>query len=167
MVVAAVAFSGCKDSGTPSGSESATPASSSPAASPPNGIATGEPAPPQATASPPIAPAGVTLQRIGGFAGKLDTLVVATDGRWTFTPRDGAKRSGQLTGSQLSELRQLVTNPHLVSELRQKPSGPPCNDAFSYRLRVGDLNLTQAECGGGTAPTFDAIVKLLAGATPM
>jgi|GEM_PF-1341855 len=163
--VAALGAAGCgPDSGTGAGGARHSPTATS--ASPTRGSAS-----PSASASPTTgatAPAGtVRLQVTGGFVGKNDVLTVEPDGSWTFTGRTGT-RHGTLSAARADRLHQLTTDPKLAAEARLRMPKHTCADGISYRLTVGSLSLTRADCGGtGTTPTFNAIVELLGKATPV
>lgn len=154
---------GGQETGSPS-----SPASSGPASAPASPGESPTSAPPRGRATDPATASRITLVKSGGFAGVHEQVVVETDGRWTYSTRDGKQQSGRLTGNQAAELRKLSGSTALADESRRKPGGPKCADAFNYALTVGDTVIRREHCGGSPpSPTFNAIVKLLADATPL
>lgn len=171
--LAALVLAGCggDTGGQGASGQSAPPSSAAPSAtaSPDTSPGATGSAPPRGRATDPATASRVTLIKSGGFAGVHEEVVVESDGRWTFTTRDGKRQTGRLTDSQAAELRKLSSSTALVDEGRDKPrSGPKCADAFIYTLTVGDTVIRHEHCGAAPPrPTFNAIVKLLSGATPL
>src|SRR5437773_5735881 len=140
--VLSLALSACGEAARtgaqPAGSPSAQASPS------PEGSATSPPAtPPPPAPGPGGAPAAtrVVLTRTGGIAGVMQQVEIAPDGSWTYTDkRTGHPERGQLDAAQRAELARMVADPALVQEARQRPGPGVCNDAFVYRVTVGELS---------------------------
>jgi hypothetical protein len=158
------------------------PLSGTPGTSP-AAVAPVSPVTPSASALPPTptAPAGtrsatapsanriaarVTVQRTGGFAGVSQELVVEADGRWRYTasrgPDAGAVKTGRLGAAQRERLQGLLGDPSFGSAWYPGT----CADGFHYSLVTGERRVEWDECGDNPAKVAQAIVALLAGATP-
>ncbi|HEU4424375.1 MAG TPA: hypothetical protein VFR67_17750 [Pilimelia sp.] len=115
----------------------------------------------------------VALKRSGGFAGALETLIVAPNGQWTYfggrgTKGGGKPTTGQLNAAQFSQLQALLASPKLVQESRIKRGPAECRDGYSYELTTPDLTVSWQSCSPADDPaTAAAIARLLTGATPM
>ncbi|WP_327029804.1 hypothetical protein OG989_04840 [Micromonospora sp. NBC_01740] len=127
---------------------------------------------PQPTTAPrspgPAATAArIMLTRSGGFAGRGDTVRVEHDGRWTVVDRTGSPRTGRLSSADLDRLRRLVVDPALAAEAGRPSAPTACQDAFSYRLTIGEVETGYVDCpADGAAPAATrAVVELLLGAT--
>ncbi|MFG2009232.1 hypothetical protein ACGFNF_09195 [Micromonospora sp. NPDC048868] len=136
---------------------------------PPKSFPAGPSAPTVAppTPAPTAATARVVLTRSGGFAGRGDTVTVEPDGRWSAVDRAGSRRTGRLSGADLDRLRRLVVDPGLTAEAGRPSAPTACQDAFSYRLTIGEVETGYVDCpADGAAPAATrAVVELLLGAT--
>jgi hypothetical protein len=92
--------------------------------------------------------------------------VVEGDGRWTYRDRSssGQPKSGTLPAAQRQQLQALLADPALPSEGRPWP-GAQCQNG-SYALSTGSILVWWQACGGGPR-IAGAVVRLLAGATPL
>jgi hypothetical protein len=135
------------------------------------GCSTASPAPdvtPSATAGAGGLITPVSVTRAGGLAGVRQTLNIAADGSWTFTDVKSGKRStGKLTGTQLSALVTLLTDPTLIQALSNHPTSTGvCSDGFQYTLRFGSSDtFTFADCGA-MEPPVHAVIQALTDDTP-
>ena len=94
----------------------------------------------------PGSTATVSVTRSGGFAGVGDRVEIAADGTWTATDRDGARRTGQLSGRQRTELAELARDPGLAAEATQTRPPTRCADAFTYEVTVGGTRVSFVDC---------------------
>jgi len=170
--IALAALAAC-NSGSPSGSagtpSATTPTSSVPTTEPSASPTSPAPVPPSATSGVPEVGGPVILERTGGIAGVRQRVVIQPDGAWTYTERDGRQQVGRLTPAQTDQLRRLVGGPSLAAEAKATQSNPAkCADGFLYTLNANHLVVRSDDCGStDTKPTLNAIVKLIAEATPM
>jgi hypothetical protein len=170
--------------GCSSSDESPSPATSAPTATSPT---TGEPGrTPTLPAPVPTLPGGgnpapeppppgkafVSLERSGGIAGRVLTVVVQPDGRWIFTggkPGESVSKplTGRLDDARQQRLQQLLADPKLQQEAKIKRGQPTCRDGFHYTLSTGALLVSWDACSAADEPpTATAVAKLLAAATP-
>jgi hypothetical protein len=96
-------------------------------------------------------------------------LRISPDGSWVFVDSKASKQqSGRLTGAQLQQLAQMVTDPALLAELRTSPGPGVCNDAFMYTIAIRELSFRFSDCGGASNhPRTDAVLALILGSTPL
>ncbi len=165
---------GCAPGTPATGVSSPTPSTAGTSAIPTAGTTPPVPPPPatakpaSATANPPATAATVRVTRTGGIAGLSETVVIAPDGTWVFTDRrTGATQQGRLTAAQVAQLRQLVSTPDLIVEARRPRSNIACADGITWVVNVGDLTVTEVQCGGGNQPATDAVVRFVTDVTAM
>src|SRR5262245_5338351 len=113
---------------------------------------------PPASATTPPAPAGpaetsltgtVTMQRSGGFAGVMQSVVIGADGAWTFTDRRaGTMRHGQLNSLQRQRLARALTDPDLARQAATvSTSVGVCSDGYLYQITWGSQRIRLMWCG--------------------
>ncbi|HET6211780.1 MAG TPA: hypothetical protein VFE14_02795, partial [Micromonosporaceae bacterium] len=158
VVPAVIVLAGC------SGAPSAAPGPNSSPAATDGATPTAPPVTP--TGVRPTTPAArerqaVFVHRTGGFIGVDETLVVATDGHWTYgNGTRGTQQVGSLTAAQRDKLQGLLASPRLADEARRPTSGT-CADGFIYTVVVGSLRVMMTDCGGSDEPpTVSAIIAL-------
>jgi len=158
-------------SGAATGSPASPPSATTPPVPQPSGSSAELPQP--LPIPPGITPKRVSLERSGGFAGAIETLIVAANGQWTYAGGRGSKgggkpTGGQLTAAQFSQLQRLLASPKLVQESRIKRGPADCKDGFTYTVTTPDLTVSWQDCSPADQPaTAAAIARLLVGATPM
>jgi hypothetical protein len=153
-VLAVLALAGCTSSPTPTPTPTPTPAAPS----------TTAPAPPSGS---PVRSAGVTVERTGGFVGVDQHITVDPDGRWTYYrtrvgTAGGTPVRGRLNDDQLADLRALLADPKLGSEVGETSD---CADGFIYTLVTGPTKVRWADCGTGSPETAMRVVDLLSTST--
>lgn len=137
------------------------------------------PTPTTVPATTPPAPAGpagtsltgtVTMQRSGGFAGVMQSVVIGADGAWTFTDRRaGTVRHGQLNPFQRQRLAQVLTDPALARQAATvSTSVGVCSDGYLYQITWGSQRTRLMWCGSvGNHPAAVAVITAIEDATPM
>lgn len=116
----------------------------------------------------PYEPFGPFIVReTGGVDGRNLPLMVSPDGVALLLGRETV--AGQLSGSRMQKLRELLES----EELRREAANPPkdsdgqCSDQIAVSLEMGALRMgSEQSCGGDgdTPPTFGEILGLLADA---
>ncbi|MGH3713175.1 MAG: hypothetical protein ACRDT4_06895 [Micromonosporaceae bacterium] len=112
-------------------------------------------------------PVRVALERTGGMAGQTTTVVVDTEGRWSYTVAGAEPQRGRLTEAQASALWRLANNPDLSAEAKRAGSPAACPERYAYTLKIGeDRQLRGVDCGK-LPPTLNSVFVLLRDATPL
>jgi len=109
----------------------------------------------------------VTFSRTGGIAGVNQLITIKPDGAWSYTTKGGgAAQTGTLDASQVAALRDLVTTPGFLAEMRQVKTDDNCADGFTYAVTVGAEAASWEDCGGAPRPSLDKAIDLVTQATP-
>jgi hypothetical protein len=95
---------------------------------------------PQATAAGPL-DLGQTwtikMEHTGGFMGLSRSIEISSDGTFTITDdRDNQTIKGQLSSSQMTQLRKLVTTATIKPVTQPDQTG--CADCFVYALEINE-----------------------------
>lgn len=91
----------------------------------------------------------VTFQRVGGFAGFNDTLVVARDGSLTLTDKTGAVKKGAARAADLKDLDSLLHSAEFKAAAKSYES-PGGADRITYTIGVA---------GGPTVTAMDGVAQ--------
>ncbi|MEK6752987.1 MAG: protealysin inhibitor emfourin [Chloroflexota bacterium] len=99
------------------------------------------PAPTPVLLSTPTLPVAdewtIKLTHSGGIMGLMRSLEVSSDGKYTVVDERANKTvSGELSESELAELREVVAS--LDYKDKQKPNPGGCADCFMYDLEIQD-----------------------------
>lgn len=138
-------------------SASATASGQAPVSTPPSPGETPSPG-----ASPgPVGTVLVEYGRQGGFAGFTDRLVVTRDGGYQVTrAKPPVNRHGQLTPTELADLRQKLDQADLAHQPRVQTSSRG-NDLFTYQVSAGGRQVVAQD--GAVAPSLQPLLSLLSG----
>lgn len=174
--VSALTLAGCGSSSPQASSTTPPPATTPAPTSAAPDPATSPPKPANTTPRPRTTPPapdpkearGVTIERTGGFVGIDQSIVVESDGRWTYRrsrigSEGGTPQTGRLTGPERAELQGLLANPRLAREVGK---GSDCADGFEYTLVTGRTKVQWADGGTGSPATAMQIVQLVEQGTP-
>jgi hypothetical protein len=103
----------------------------------------------------------VEFERHGGFAGFVDRLTVRQDGGFTLTrAKPPVQRSGQLSPSELANLRQVLADSGFTGLPRVQGSTKG-NDLFTYQVTYHGSQIV-AEDGAVAAPLRPVLSSLSA-----
>jgi hypothetical protein len=131
------------------------------------GVDVNEPPSVPATSAPAPGSLTFSLTRTGGIAGVNEMVVIDASGNWTYTDqRKGQSQKGQLTAAQLAQLGQLALDPRIPQELADKGT-TVCSDAFQYTLTIGGGRMYRFEDCGQSRPAVQAVLAVIADATPV
>jgi hypothetical protein len=132
------------------------PASSDPSATPGNSTGAGS-----------QLPSAVRLSRTGGFAGVNQMITIQPDGAWSYTTKGGGvSETGTLDPAQAAALRDLITTPGFLAEIRSVETDANCADGFNYAITVGSESASWEDCGGAPRPNLNKAIDLITQATP-
>jgi hypothetical protein len=109
----------------------------------------------------------IRVTRTGGFAGVNQMITIQSDGSWSYTTKGGGTaQTGSLDAAQLAALRDLVTTPGFLTEMRQVETDENCADGFNYAITVGGESAAWEDCGGAPRPSLNKAIDLITQATP-
>jgi len=97
-----------------------------------------------------------------------DTISIAADGGWTYTPKVGTSTGGTLAAADLAQIVTAVANPAFARELAPHKDIGYVQRAFTYSVSLGGETPSFEEgCGtAGDRPLFDQLMTLLTARTP-
>ena len=89
-----------------------------------------------------------------------DTLVVNEDGQFTLVRlKPAVRKSGQLSASDLADLRKALTDADFAHLPRVQPARGA--DLFSYQVTYRDSQVLAQD--GGIAPQLQPVISMLSG----
>jgi hypothetical protein len=163
LLLTALLLTGCTStapSGTPSSGTPGSPSAPADTASATPGTAA--PASPGG-ATPTRVIDGVLVEfgRSGGFAGLSDRLIVRPDGSFTLVRlKPPVNRSGQLTGAELANLRQVLADSGFAG-LPKVEATTKGNDMFTYQVTYQGSQIVAQD--GAIATPLRPVISTLTG----